>query len=230
MHFAKLDISEKGKLINSVLNLQNLKDYDYLSHPITARFLVNLILRQWPNIDFDEQTAEKDTDRYSDIKDIYFKSILERNICSPNKNGQKDFKEMTFHIDLKTFEIFTNIMRNFVDTINSQSVELLLNVVVLLINVTSFMLKYRILEESVMNSSLMMKLVERILNYGALKRLQFYQDGGDRQAKRLLECVTILDKIFSYNGERILSTRIKEIIPFDLLKTLVGVLNDLQDG
>ncbi|XP_018573379.1 serine-protein kinase ATM [Anoplophora glabripennis] len=229
LHFAKLDNSEKEKLMNSILNSQSLKDYDYLSHLTTARFLVNLTLRQWPNVDSDKHIEEKYSEKYGDIKDIYFKSILERNICMPNKNDKKHVKDMTFHMDLKTFEIFTNIVRNFVDAINSQSIELLLNVIVLLINVTNFMLKYRILEESVINSSLMMKLVERILNYGALKKFQFYQSKSDREKKRLLECVTILDKIFSYNNNCVLSSRTKEIVPFDLLKTLVGVLNDLQD-
>lgn len=229
-HFAKLDSSEKSKLMNSVLNLQNLKDYDYLSHPLTARFLVNLILKQWPNIEFDKEIEEKISDKYSDIKDVYFKSILEKNVYSPNNGDKKDVIQQTFNLDLKTFEIFTNIIRNFVDTINSQSIEQLLNVVVLLINVTSFMYEYKIFEETVINNSLMMKLIERILNYGALKKFQFYQSKSDREVKRLLECIMTLDKIFIYNNNSVLSSKIKEIIPFDLLKTLVGVLNDLQEG
>lgn len=229
-HFAKLDSSEKSKLMNSVLNLQNLKDYDYLSHPLTARFLVNLILKQWPNVECNKEIEEKTPDKYSDIKDVYFKSILEKNVYSPNNGDKKDVIQPTFNLDLKTFEIFTNIIRNFVDTINSQSIEQLLNVVVLLINITSFMYEYKIFEETVINNSLMMKLIERILNYGALKKFQFYQSKSDREVKRLLECIMTLDKIFIYNNNSVLSSKIKEIIPFDLLKTLVGVLNDLQEG
>lgn len=230
LHFAKLDIAEKSKLMNFVLNFQNLKDYHYLSNRLTAKFLVNLILKQWPVVEFDKEVEERTSDKYSGIKDIYFKSILGRNICMPNKSDKKDMVELTFNIELKAFEIFTNIMRNFIDNINSQSIEQLLNVVILLINVTSYMLEYKILEETVMNNSLMVKLVERILNYGTLKKLQFYQNKNDREVKRLLECVTTLDKIFSYNSNIVLSSKIKGLIPFDLLKTLVGVLNDLQEG
>ncbi|KAJ8917850.1 hypothetical protein NQ315_010763 [Exocentrus adspersus] len=231
MQFVNSDIALKKELMTCILpDGQNLKDYNYLWHPPTARFLVNLTLKQWPDAIDEYEIDDRLSDKYSELKDVYFKSILEKNIIVSIKAKESNTAKKTFYLDPQSFNILTEMVRNFVESVDSQSIEKLLSITVLLINLTDCMVEYSILEETEVNDSLMMKLVEQILRYETLKTFRFYQNKSEREMKRLLNCIQILDKIFMFNGNSFLTTRVKQVVPYDLLKTVTDILGELHQG
>ncbi|KAJ8933927.1 hypothetical protein NQ314_013683 [Rhamnusium bicolor] len=196
--FNKSDEPKKELLMNCIVNSQNIKDYDYLVHPKTATFLVNLTLKQWPMSDSNGVFEKQNIDKYCDIKDVYFKSILEQNVLPLNKVVKTEFSDNTFNVDFELTRTLVNVIQNYVDSISPESVEHLLSIIVLLVNITKCMIQYKILNEKDINNCLMMRLVEKIFNYNVIKKFDLYGNKNDREAKRLLECIAILDKLLTF--------------------------------
>ncbi|KAJ8960033.1 hypothetical protein NQ318_009470 [Aromia moschata] len=229
LNHTQLERTMKETLINCILNSQNTKDYDYLLDPRTAKFLVNLTLQQWPLNESGNCEEPKEVDKQCDLKDLYFQTLLEKTVLPSKVITKKEPSELVYNLDPDAAKMLSNILKDFVNSTSSEVVEWLLSVVVLLTNITSYLIKYKLLDEMEVDNCASIKLIEKILNYGVIRRFQLYENKNDREAQKLMECISVLDKIFTFNDGTFLVSKVKDLIPFEILRSLVGTLNDLQE-
>ncbi|KAJ8978033.1 hypothetical protein NQ317_013561 [Molorchus minor] len=171
LNFNQTEKKMKEMLMNCILNLQSAKSYSHLLYPETATFLVNLTLKQWPiyKLDYTDRIEQK-INKIDDITDIYFKTILEKTVVPPEIT-KKCLSEKIFIVDNKSSETFIDHIRNFVCNTSSEPVEVLLGTVVLLLNVTSCMINYKILDEMDLYENKSNKEIHKLLELGKIKDL-----------------------------------------------------------
>ncbi|KAG5880543.1 hypothetical protein JTB14_026776 [Gonioctena quinquepunctata] len=216
----------KENLISCILNSQNLKDYKYLQHKETAEFLVKLTLKQWPTNT--NSHIEKNIDKYRDLKDIYFKTLLEESVLAKGLVECKEAFDSGYTVETETAKSLMNLLETFVTTC-PPSEEVLCSILILLVNISSALIEYKIVDEQDIDDSPLIDLIKRLLGHDKLKEICSNHNKSDREAKKLLETVCILDELFLLDVNKFMKKKLKSLIPFELLKALIQVLNHLQE-
>lgn len=228
VNLGKTDIQTKEILMNCILKCSNLKDYKYLLHKETARFLVNLTLTQWPTYD-DKKEKIIDQHKYCDIIDIHFKTLLQKEILLPTPDQEESDFIKVYNIDFDVAQMLTNVLENFVTNI-PETIEILLSTGVLLINILNYLIKYSIIDTTDVNNSPLLHFLENVLKKDLIQTFDVFRNKHEREAKKVIEYIDILDLMFTMDVTEFVLTKVKNLIPLELLKKLGSISNELDQG
>ncbi|CAH1170506.1 unnamed protein product [Phaedon cochleariae] len=234
LDFANIDQNEhcrKENLMKCILNPQNLKDYKYLRESRTAEFLVKLTLKEWPkSTDTDNEESNEMWNEYKDLIEIYLKTMFEDNAVArrDKDNVNVETTENNHSMELESATLMTNILKNFVQN-TSDTEEILLSFLILIVNIASYAIDYDFLSEIQINDSVFIDLINEIFGHEKIKHFDLYKTKNEREAKRLLDCVDILDTLFSLRINTWMMKKLKSLVPLEFLRSLNLIFNDLQE-
>ncbi|XP_023014307.2 serine/threonine-protein kinase tefu [Leptinotarsa decemlineata] len=222
----KSDDLKKENLMSCILNAQNFKDCTYLLCKETAEFLVKLTLKQWPSKG--QENGFRNQDKFQDLKNIYLKTLLEESTLTRELVKSKEAVEGGYSVEINTAKSLTNLLDVFVRS-SPESEEALASILVLLVNISSALIDFKIVGERDIEDSVLIDLIKKVLTFEKLKGICSYHNKSEREAKNLLKFVKIMDRLFSLDVNKIMQSKLKNLVPLEVLKALIQILNDLQE-
>ncbi|CAH1281056.1 unnamed protein product [Diabrotica balteata] len=219
------DLQKKECIMKSVLKPQNHTGCHYLRSKDTAAFLVRLILKQWQSKDQQPKNEPVDIDEYDKLKEIYFKSLLDEETLTLKSSIKITDIKNSPDIQRECVTLLATMATNFV--MDNASVEVLLSKIVLLVNIASCVTEHQIMSEED-SKSCWFGILKRLFEADSLKEFNLIDYKSDREIKRLIDCVNILNELFSLDVAKWAMDSLKELCPFELLRKLFVVLNNLQ--
>ncbi|XP_028138214.2 serine-protein kinase ATM-like [Diabrotica virgifera virgifera] len=217
------DLQKKECIIRSVLKPQTHTGCHYLRSKDTAAFLVRLILKQWQSKD--QQPKSEAVDEYDRLKEIYFKSLLDEETLTLTSSIQTTDVKASPDIQRECVTLLATMASNFVT--DNDSVEVLLSKIALLVNIASCVTEYQIMSEED-SKSCWFEMIKGLFEADTLTEFNLTEYKSEREIKRLIDCVNILNDLFSLDVAKWTMDNLKELFPFQLLKKLFDVLNRLQ--
>lgn len=213
----------KETLMQYILNPTNVSDYKYLLHKKTAKFLVDLSLKKWPEFD---DVDEKETYLEDGITDIHLKTLMTTILVAPTQNVISINTERSYSVDFEIYHMLTRIVHNFVTDI-PDTLEILIGTLVLLTNILSYSVDYGIVDKNVINNSPLVGLIIQIFRNENVENFNAYRH--EREVMKLLECINNLEILFSYSStNKEIISLVKNIVPVQLLKSIFILLTELQ--
>lgn len=220
-HIGQTENHLKEKLMRYILNSTNSGDFSYLSHKETARFLVNILLKKWP-----ETEKNLENTFQSDIIDIHLKSLMTTVLVLPKET--KDFEPQKVHsnnIDKGVYEKLLECLENFANEIPNK-LEITIGTLILLTNILGYTIDYGIVSVDNVETNPIVGFIKKVFQNDNLLYLKSYRE--DRETPKFLECIHSLGILFSFSSTKLITSLIKKLVPVDLLTTLLRLLNELQ--
>ncbi|XP_056641369.1 serine-protein kinase ATM isoform X1 [Diorhabda sublineata] len=222
------DVQKKKRIMQCILKSKNLREYKYLCSKETATFLVKLTFKQW-------QTEQNNTEtnieynEYDDITNIYLKSLLDESVFPINKNvTPEDSFKNTRDVDFESAAILIETLEQFI-TNGFDTEEIIFSKIILLLNIANCTVVYRVLLQERCNNSWFINLVNELFNKKIIKDFTISEYKNEKDTKRLIEYINILNELFSLCISDGIMIELKELFPFDILKILFKILNKLQN-
>ncbi|KAK9874965.1 hypothetical protein WA026_005780 [Henosepilachna vigintioctopunctata] len=224
-------------LIKWILSKNSSGNYTYMLSNITARILIGLILKKWPfdlANDFHEEIDEKN-DLFGDIADIYLKTELEETVSfviEKQKNELTVSKCKTVLIDYLCTFLFNSIKNsmNSIRESKNEREQMLhsISIIGLIKNVISYLINFELLQEEDLDQNvffkMMIPLFEQVNNY----LTSSFKINDDLTIANVTDTLHCFHKILSTVSNPFVDKKFREIIPNDLLKTLLSFLQISQ--
>lgn len=212
----------KNTLMKYLLSTANCKEYKYFLHKKTAKFLVNLCLKKWPEAE-EHDVREKIME--SDITDIHIKSLMETILVLPRKEKEPlQIEYVSHHLDLELFEMLNMIVQNFVAN-NLESSEILIEMLVLLMNILSYMVEYKVVDENTLENSPLVEHIIKIFQADDVKN--FKSCNNDREATQLLKRINNIYIVFTdISRNKQIVSLFRNLVPEELLHSLFMLLTE----
>lgn len=220
----KIDNNIKKILLQYILNPTNLKEYKYIIQKQTAKFLVDLSLKKWPET---ENILEKEKVKEIDIIEIHLKSLMESILVSPKQNnGSSNIERFSHDLDSEIFDMLTIAIQNFILEI-PDTTEILTGMLILLTNITSYLMDYKIINRVTIQSSPFLEFIKTIFQDEKIQNFNCYRK--ERELSKLLECVNNLNILFSdCSCNKVIVSSLRNLVPVDLLKSLLILLTETK--
>lgn len=220
----KIENNIKKILLQYILNPTNLKEYKYIIQKQTAKFLVDLSLKKWPET---ENLPEKEIVKELDIIEIHLKSLIDSILVSPKQNdGSSNIEHFSHDLDSEIFDMLTIAIQNFLLEI-PETTEILTGMLVLLANITSYLMDYKIINGDSIESLPFLKFIKTIFENEKIQYFNCYRK--ERELSKLLECVNNLNILFSDSScNKIIVSSLRNLVPVELLKNLLILLTETK--
>lgn len=220
----KTDNRTKKTLLQYILNPTNSKEYNYITHKQTAKFLCDLSLKKWPD---NENKSPKEKIEEDDIIKIHLTSLIETLLVLPKQTHVSPKNEhFPQDLDLEVLEILTMVIENFLLEI-PETTETLIGVLVLLTNILSYLVDYEIIDGNNVENSRFVALIKTIIQKDDIKYLRCYRK--ERELIKLLDCINNLNILFSdLSINKHIVLLIRNLIPTELLKSLLILLTEIK--
>ncbi|KAH1001561.1 hypothetical protein HUJ04_005561 [Dendroctonus ponderosae] len=225
---SQLPLSRKEELVNSLLNVPNIKNFRCLLKRNFAEVLVGLTLKHCPDYEREEASAQDGSMCvYGTLAALFAKSTFNLEQILIRAPALKAPTKRSFNTDSAALEILLKKLNAFVDSVYSESTDKLFCAVGLLYNVASCMIDYQVLQEDQLQTSTVLSLINRVLSNESTQSFQRFQVHSGSALKQLQAIALILDDVFSIKNS--VTQQVKELFSFNFLKEILQVLQFFQE-
>ncbi|CAG9854398.1 unnamed protein product [Phyllotreta striolata] len=228
LKFTALNELNKKECIMRCILPRNCKSYEHLLDKETARLLVKLVFSEFQCENVESPEPFQSNDIYSNIIDIYSKTSYLHNEEVSSVNRKEHSPSVTPDVHDGSISLLTTVVTEFVGNstdCEQNKEEILFYKAALLSNLCHWLREYNVREIS---NCPFMNLLEDIWKNDLIMefRLCSYIDG--KSGKKLLNCLGIVEELFSLDVAEPVMDKLKEFVPMKFLKSLVECLNGLQ--